>query len=214
MEPAAELSPSPRGSPRRASAAAPPDIDQRVILNGMTWKDFELLLTIRGDSSGVRMAYLHGAIELMSPCVDHEGIKVTIARLVEAYADERGLDLNGYGSWTLKNAPLERGLEPDECYVLGSARKDVPDLAIEVVWTSGGLHKLEIYRGLGVGEVWQWDDENGITVHLLREGRYQPATASALFPDLDLALLSSFAQAQSQSQAVRAFRAALRRPAE
>lgn len=214
MEPATELSSSPQSSARRASAAAPPDIDQRVILNGMTWKDFEMLLTIRGESSGVRMAYLHGSIELMSPSADHESIKKTIARLVEVYADERGLDLNGYGSWTIKNALLERGLEPDECYVLGSARKNVPDLAIEVVWTSGGLHKLEIYRGLGIREVWQWAEETGITVHLLREGRYQPATASALLPDLDIALLSSFAQAQSQSQAVRAFRAALRRPAE
>ena len=87
MEPATELSSSPQSSARRASAAAPPDIDQRVILNGMTWKDFEMLLTIRGESSGVRMAYLHGSIELMSPSADHESIKKTIARLVEVYAD-------------------------------------------------------------------------------------------------------------------------------
>lgn len=176
----------------------------------MTWKDYELLLTIRGDSSGVRMAYLNGAIELMSPSINHEGIKKTIARLLEAYADERGLEVNGYGSWTLKNASKERGLEPDECYVLGEVGKDVPDLAIEVVWTSGGLDKLEIYKALGVGEVWLWERASGITAHLLRDGQYTPATSSALFPDLDLQLVASFAEAKSQSQAVKAFRAALR----
>src|SRR5690242_2815198 len=103
--------PAPRGS-----SAAPPDIDQRVTLRGMTWKDFEILLAVRGDRAGVRMAYLNGAIELMSPSVNHEGIKTMIGRLVEAYADARGLDLNGYGSWTLKSSLVERGAEPDECY--------------------------------------------------------------------------------------------------
>lgn len=192
------------------STAPPPDMDQRVILFGMTWKDYEILLAVRGDQSGVRMAYLNGAIELMSPSINHEGIKKTIARIVEAYGDERGLDLNGYGSWTLKNALVERGLEPDECYVLGEVHKDVPELAIEVVWTSGGLNKLEIYRSLGVGEVWIWERDRGIEVHLLRDGRYEKAPRSALLPELDLALVERFATAPNQAQAVRAFRAALR----
>ena len=188
----------------------PPSMDQRVTLHGMTWKDYEIMLALRGDRSGVRMAYLHGAIELMSPSIDHEGIKKTMARLVEAYADERGWDLNGYGSWTLKDALAERGLEPDECYVLGGAPKDVPDLAIEIVWTSGGLNKLEIYQTLGVGEVWIWKRESGVTVHLLRDGRYEEAPRSALLPELDLKLLDRFALSTNQAQAVRAFRAALR----
>ncbi len=34
--------------------------------------------------------------------------------------------------------------------------REAPDLAIEVIWTSGGIDKLESYRGLGVGEVWFW----------------------------------------------------------
>lgn len=192
------------------STAPPPDMDQRVILYGMTWKDYEILLAVRGDRAGLRIAYLDGAMELMKPSREHEGARKTIARLVQAYADERGLELNGYGSWTLKSALVERGLEPDECYVLGEAHKDVPDLAIEVVWTGGGLNKLEIYRALGVGEVWIWERSRGLTVHLLRDGRYEEAPRSALLPELDLKLLERFAVLPSQSQAVRAFRAALR----
>lgn len=189
----------------------PPDIDQRVTFHGMSWKDYEIMLAIRGDRAGVRMAYLNGAIELMSPSLNHEGVKKTIGRLVEAYADERGLDINGYGSWTLKNALVERGLEPDECYVLGASRKEIPELAIEVVWTSGGLDKLEIYRALGVGEVWRWERGGGITVHLLRDSHYEVAERSALLPDLDLRLLERFATTENQSQGVRDFRAALRK---
>lgn len=197
-------------APITEPAAPPPDIDQRVTLRGMRWKDYEILLAVRGDRSGVRMAYLNGAIELLSPSRDHERIKTTIARLVESYADDRGPDLNGYGSWTLKNAIAERGLEPDECYVIGEAHKHAPDLAIEVVWTSGGVDKLQIYRAIAVGEVWLWERDTGITVHLLRDGRYEVAPRSALLPELDLELLGKLATSPNQAQAVRAFRAALR----
>src|SRR5262245_62088564 len=142
MELGAEPTAPPLKAAPAASSAAPPDMDQRVVLNGMTWKDYEILLAVRGDRADVRMAYMNGAIELMGPSFHHESVRVTIARLVEAFGDETGLDLNGYGSWTLKNALVERGLEPDECYVLGVAHEgDVPQLAIEVVWTSGGLNK-------------------------------------------------------------------------
>ena len=41
---------------------------------------------------------------------------------------------NGFGSWTLKNAPRARALEPDECYSLSLGRPTRPDLAIEVVF--------------------------------------------------------------------------------
>lgn len=194
-----------------ASSAAPPDIDQRVILNGMTWRDYEILVAVLGDQASVRMAYMNGAIELMSPSSGHQFVKKTIARLVEAYSDEAGLELNGYGSWTLKNVLVERGLEPDECYVLGVAREgDIPQLAIEVVWTSGGLNKLEIYRSLGVGEVWIWERGTGITVHLLRGDHYEKAERSALLSGLDLRLVERFAMDPNQPKAVREFRAILR----
>lgn len=79
--------------------------DQRVFLHGVTWEQYEAVLAIRGESSGVRIAYLEGELELMSPSRDHESIKTCIARLVEAYAEERGLRLDGFGSWTLKSQP-------------------------------------------------------------------------------------------------------------
>jgi Uma2 family endonuclease len=186
--------------------------DQHVILSGMTWKDFEVLLALRGDVAGVRMYYLAGRIELMSPSEGHEGLKKTLARLLEAWADHHGLELNGFGSWTLKSEAAEVGAEPDECYVLDAPRKDLPDLALEVMWTRGGLKKLDIYRGLGVREVWMIDKRREVVVHALRGDhgdQYARIARSELLPDLDLVWLASFLAAPSQSQAVRALRAAL-----
>ena len=119
------------------------------------------------------------------------------------------VSLSPYGAWTLRKAPKQAGLEPDECYLIGDQARDTPDLAIEVVWTSGGIDKLEIYRRLGVREVWRWQDSR-IEVHVLRERRYEISERSTLFPDLDVQLLGSFLDHPTALQAVKAFREALR----
>ncbi len=185
------------------------DTDQRVYLHGVSWDDYERLLDMRGESSGVRITFLEGEVELMSPSRSHERIKKTLARLVEAYAEERGLALNGCGSWTIKERREDRGAEPDECYVLGVHEPERPDLAIEVVWTSGGLDKLEVYRGLGVREVWTWIDGR-IVVHELEGERYVERARSALLPGLDLARVASLAARPDQTQAGRELRQELR----
>lgn len=135
------------------------------------------------------------------------GVKPRVRR----YALERGLDLSPYGSWTLKRAPRKSGAEPDECYIVGSDQgPTIPHLAIEVAWTTGGgIDKLEIYRRLGIAEVWIWKDGQ-IEVHLLRGEEYETSQRSALFPELDVALLASFLDHPTVLQAVRAFRDALR----
>jgi Uma2 family endonuclease len=188
-----------------------PTADRRVVLNGVPWSHYEAQLALRGEASSPRIAYLDGALEIMTPSKDHERNKSFIGRLLEAYALERGIDLSPYGSWTLKHALRDAGVEPDECYILGADQgKQRPDLAIEVIWTSGGLDKLEIYRRLGVSEVWIWRD-GGITVHALRGEVYEGAARSVLFPDLDLELLRSFLDRPTVIQAVRAFVQALRK---
>ena len=196
------------------TTAAPPAAaraeDQRVTLYDVSWSDFEIILQIRGDHGGVRVTYLNGVLELMSPSVDHEGIKTTIGRLLEAYAEERGLAFNGFGAWTLKNPARARALEPDECYSLSVGRPTRPDLAIEVIWTSGGLDKLEVYRGLGVGEVWFWR-EGVIEVWGLVGERYERRERSALLPDLDLDELTRHIDAENQTESVRRYRQTLRR---
>jgi Uma2 family endonuclease len=197
------------------TTAAPPAAarseDQRVTLYDVSWADFELILQIRGDRAGVRLTYLNGALELMSPSIDHEGVKTTLARLVEAYAEEKRLPFNGFGSWTLKQARRARALEPDECYSLSAGRPARPDLAIEVVWTAGGIDKLEVYRWLGVGEVWFWR-EGVIEVNVLVGDRYERRERSALVLDLDLVELAQHIDPENQTESVRRYRETLGRP--
>lgn len=164
-----------------------PTADRRVVMYGVDWRAFESFLALRGDALP-RVAYLEGTLELMSPSKDHEILKKYFAAVVEAYLDHAGIVYQGVGSWLLKHAPRKAGLEPDECYILHAADKPRPDLAIEVVWTSGGIGKLEIYERLGIGEVWFWIDDE-ITVHVLTEDGYEQLDRSLCLPDFDFSLV-------------------------
>lgn len=185
-------------------------VDQRVMLRGLSWDDFEAVLTMRGEHGGVRLAFLEGTLELMTPSQDREILKKKIARLLEAYAEELGLEFEGYGSWTLKGDDRDRAVEPDECYSIGPAGR-VPDFAIEVVWTGGGLDKLEIYRRLGVREVWIWE-AGRIAIFVLRDDTWQRIARSEILPQVDIALVESLLDIPTQTAAVRALRTRLRHP--
>ena len=184
------------------------DPDQRVILNGIDWWQYETFLAIRGDSAGVRVTYLEGQLEIMIPSQSHEMLAKLIARLLEAYADEKGLVLQGYKSMTMRTAPKLRGLEPDECYSIG-APKDWPDLAVEVIWTHGGLDKLNVYRGLGVKEVWIWRKEE-LKAYELRGNAYVEILQSVVIPGLAPSFIRPFLDCDTQTEAVRKLRAALK----
>ena len=192
---------------------SPNRLDQRVTLHGIGWQDYEALLAMRGDSSATRVTYLEGELELMSPSFDHETLKKTLGRLIEAYAEERGLDLIGCGSWTVRKEVQARGVEADECYILGPILNppEIPDLAVEVIWTSGGIDKLDVYRGLGVPEVWLWRD-GALRIYLLDGDAYRRSPRSRLLPELDPELIVRFMSYPSQTQAVRALRAAVGSP--
>lgn len=192
-------------------AVASFDEDQHVVLHGMAWQDFEALLAIRGDRTGVRMYYLDGSIELMSPAKIHEGRKTMLARLLEQWAIESDVVLEGFGSWTLKKELREAGAEPDECYILGSGEGDVPDLAIEIEWSRAtGLAKHEIYRRLGVRELWTLKNDGTLLVRVLQRDQWVEATKSKLLPQLDVTWLLSFLGHETQTEALRALRASLR----
>lgn len=185
-----------------------PNADHIVVLHDVAWEDYERLLGMRGDRSAPRISYLEGEVEIMSPSKDHEQIKSYIGRLLEAWCMDRGIDVSPFGSWTLKEKKDERGAEADECYIFGTEKRDRPQLAIEVEWTRGGINKLEIYRKLGVDEVWYWR-KGVIEIYVLTEETFVRAQRSRLLPDLDVGLLASMLDRDSLTQAVRDFRKAL-----
>ena len=187
------------------------DLDQRVVLPGVSWAMYEALDALRGERRTPRLTYLEGTLELMSPGRNHERIAGMLDRLLAVWAMESGAAVNAYRSWTLKREEARRGAEADNCYTVGDgdAEKEVPDLAVEVVWSHDDATKLAVYAGLGVREVWVWKASR-IAVHVLRGGAYVPAPRSEALPSLDLALLARFAERLDQTRALCEYRDALR----
>lgn len=178
--------------------------EQRLLLGGVTYKDYVLLGDVLGHRPGLHLTYLRGTLEIMTTSPLHEHLKKLIARLVELHALVRGVRILGFGSATYRREEKERGLEPDECYCIGT-KKDFPDLAIEVVVTRG-MNKLEVYAGLGVSEVWVFEDGRFAVYRLDAAGSgYELKTASRFFPDLDFAVLAEHVMMADQDDAVRAY---------
>jgi len=193
-------------------ASNEPELDERVILHGISWQAFEDMLAARGNASGVRMYYLDGEVELLSPARDHELRKKMLARLLEMWAFETDTELGGFGSWTLKKRPKKAGAEPDECYTVGDEDKRVPDLVIEIEWSHTlGLPKQDIYARLGVRELWTLTAEGRLIVRVLTGTRYVESKKSKVLPKLDVQWLFSFATSGSQTKAVRALHAAMKK---
>jgi Uma2 family endonuclease len=183
--------------------------EQRLTLYGVTWEQYEIVRTSLDNCAGLRMTYLEGTLEFFMPSIEHEIIKKVLARLIELYSIETNTRLYGYGSTTYRKQAKERGLEPDECYCIGTV-KELPDFAIEVNLTSGGIDKLNVYRGLGVAEVWIWQ-KSRLSLFYLEGENYQQIQNSRFLPNLDIDLLVRCVNIPDQYDAVVEFRAAIAR---
>ncbi len=161
--------------------------DQTLSLAGMTWSDFEKF--IAEEYSGYRVNYFKGVITIVSPSKNHERIAEVIGDLVKAYCRKHNLLDFSLGSTTLKHPPLV-GKEPDVSFAF-NIDKDIPDLAIEVIFSSGGITDLDKYKILGVKEVWLWEN-NKITFYQLQGNCYQEIATSNCLCNLDSLTLGSF----------------------
>jgi Uma2 family endonuclease len=191
-----------------AKLVTPALAEPRIPLHGVTWEQYEAMIAAVGSRPRLRMTYLEGLLEIMTISAEHEMLKKMIARLIEIYALEKEINLFSCGSATYRSAAAARGLEPDESYCVGS-RNEFPDLAIEVVLSSGGLDKLAVYKGLGISEVWFWQ-AGQLSVQRLQADGYAPVPRSTLLPDLDLELLAEYIRPEDEPQAVKAFRNIIR----
>lgn len=184
------------------------DPEERFISSGVSWAQYEALLEKLGDSPWYRVTYLEGVLEIMAPSRKHESKKDNIARLLGVYFEETRTRFYGLGSTTFREGMKARGVEPDTCFCIGS-EKEFPDLAVEVVETSGGINKLEVYKGLGVPEVWFWK-KGQFEVYRLRDEDYEKVFASELLPNFDLNLLAIYVQNPEPLDAVIEFREKVR----
>jgi len=171
--------------------------EEKWIVTGVSWQQYEALIADLGDNSGYRVAYLDGVLEIVSPSRHHERGKTRIGDLLLIYFLETDTEYFPTGSTTFRKEDNQAGGEPDESYCIGT-EKDFPDLAIEVIVTSGGINRLELYRRLGVREVWFWQNESSFLYYLREElpfqfqqtSGYERIERSEILPNLNINLLA------------------------
>ena len=160
--------------------------DQRIVMQG-AWEKFKLLQQASEDSSGLRLSYYNGTIEILMPGEEHEFFAHVIGYLLTTFLLKKGISFKPTGAKT-QEKPGRASAQADQSYCLGGS-KPIPDLSIEVVFSSGG-NKLVRYSALRVPEVWFWED-GVLTLHHLRGDEYEQIERSELpgLEPLDMNLL-------------------------
>jgi Uma2 family endonuclease len=168
---------------------------QRLLVNDVSWSEFENILEELGEHRAARIAYDNGILEIMTPLPEHEMSKVLISNFVEALLEELEIDFWCLGSTTFKNSEMLQGIEPDNCFYIKNEalvrdkdRLDLtldppPDLALEIDVTSR-THP-DIYKTLKVPELWRFE-RGKLQINVLRDREYIQTETSPLFPKFPL----------------------------
>ena len=200
--------------------------EQRVLLRDVSWSTYVALADESEDRRN-RMAFYRGTLEIMSPSMQHERFGWLIGRLVEASAEELGIEVCSTRSTTFRRADVQGGFEADESYYVGDVAfllgKDEidltidrpPDLVIEVDISRSSIRKFAIFGELGVPEVWTFDGQT-LRMFVHREGdAYEETAQSSILPQLGADQVNRFLGMRgtcSETQIVRSFRQWVREP--
>lgn len=168
---------------------------QKVLLQNVSWQEFETILEELGEKRAARIAYERETLEIMTSLSEHEVDKVLIGDLIKALMEELEIDFYSLGSTTFKSQLMQQGIEPDDCFYLeneaavrGKDRLDLtvdpaPDLALEIDVTS--RTHTDIYEALQVPELWRFDQRQ-LQINILQQGKYIEVENSPNFPNLPL----------------------------
>jgi Uma2 family endonuclease len=180
-------------------------VNQKVILQGVTWDFYEQILTEYADSNGLHLAYDDGVLEVEVPLFKHERPNRILQDLVTTICLEKGLEFLNAGSTTFRQRAKTKGCEPDTAFYIQNeveirGREEIdlnrdppPDLVIEVDVTSPSLNKLPIYAALGVPEVWLYKGTQ-VRFYRLVGNQYEPIERSLALPDLTSSKATEFLQ--------------------
>jgi Uma2 family endonuclease len=182
--------------------STPPDAgtDGCMTFRDVSWKQFEAIEAAFAGIGGVKFCYLDRVLQIITVSPEHEIIKKTLCMLLEAYMRAMGIRFYAKGGPTLGNRELGGRKEPDDSYDIGTP-KTFPDIAIEVVITSGGINTLELYSRFGVREVWFWQNSQ-LSLYYLTGENYEQIAQSIFLPDLDLELVQNCANMPDRYDAV------------
>lgn len=187
--------------------------EEPLLFKGLTWREFKAVEQLL-DRPGYRLSFLNGVLEIRRmPGEPHETVKERIGALLELYLLAAGFDFTPTGSMTLESEAVGVKREADKSYKLAPSRVR-PDLAIEVVFTSGGINKLEVYKLLKIPEVWFWEDGVLEVYHLREEGNgihYEKISSSEEVKGIDLDLLLRCVNMVNHVDAIKTFQQSLQK---
>jgi Uma2 family endonuclease len=160
--------------------------DRRLLIRG-DWEHFQLIQRGFEAQPRTHITYFDGSIEIFMPGQIHECFGELIGTLLTLFFIRKGIPFFPMGSTTQTEEGVG-SLEPDKSFSLVT-QKSCPDLAIEVIVTSGGIQKLDLYQVLGVSEIWFWEDGT-LKLYHLRENGYDRVFQSELagLSEIDLVL--------------------------
>ncbi|MGL5063964.1 MAG: Uma2 family endonuclease [Microcoleus sp.] len=196
-----------------SAAIAVPTKESPLLFEGLTWREFKATEQLL-DRPGYRLSFLDGVLEIIRmPGEPHETVKERIGALLELYLLMAGFDFTPTGSMTLESETATVKREADKSYKLAPNRR-LPDLAIEVVFSSGGINKLEVYKRLKIKEVWFWEDGVLEVYHLRGEGsalHYEKISNSEEVKGIDLNLLLRCIDMVNHVDAIKTFQQAIQK---
>ena len=182
-----------------------------IQINGIDWDGYISLLQQLGDDRATRIAYTQETLEIRMPGQLHETINRLLAAIVVTLAEEYGYEFNGLGSMTIDRPDLGKAIEPDSCFYIQNAQSgqgiensisssDIPpDLAVEVDIANRSDYKFDIYRSIGIPELWVYQREGKnlaaggvIKFKQLDNGVYIDVVNSRAFPALTTAQLAQW----------------------
>ena len=195
---------------------------RRILLNDISWTDYENFLEDFEQRAGWRLTFDTGRLEIMPPTIEHKRYSVTFNDFVRLYCLFFDIELESLGSTTFRSRSLGKGVEPDECFYIQNAGKisgkeriskpyPVPDIAVEVDITTESLDKFPIYAALKVAELWIFNGKE-LSFYELKGEKYHQITHSRALPELpanDLVEFLEISRKKGQTAALKSFRVRL-----
>jgi Uma2 family endonuclease len=196
-----------------------------LVVQDVTWEEYEHLLEELSDRPGVRVTFDQGRLQAVSPLRAHEHYAQVVADMAVIAADSFDLPVEQLGGTTLRQVERLRGVEPDRCFYLANVHRiegkltldlavdPPPDVVVEIEMSSDSEAKLPIYAGLGVPEIWLYDGRRARILELVEDqGSYLDAVRSKFLPCISVPVLEQqlqLSRTTPQTKLRRAFRVLL-----
>lgn len=193
--------------------------DTVVTFHGVKWEEYEALLEQAREAAGLRISYDCGDLTVMTLSSEHENYSRFFESLMTVIRLRRNINVRSFGSATMRKQEKNKGNEPDACFyvqnapALGNrlqidfATDPPPDVAVEIDVHHDSASKLPIYAVLKVPEIWRYDGEQLVVLHL-KQDHYIDQDVSLAFPMLSGRILTQFLtrlREQGESEAIRSF---------